>query len=191
MRYYTLVFLMMMCSFYSCLTASYQTSYNSTTYGVDYREGKWLLNTIEAPLTVKDRMEELASKHFKDKLGTNFRDANTDQSIALSYIPLNPDSLTLKRLKKESKSDYIINIKGDAIRNDLGGSKVGITYSSKSNVAKTTLQIYDLNTLEIIYDKTISGSVSINQHDSKEFNFVKGANGIVVSCLKKILRKMD
>jgi len=176
--------------FTSCIGAGYQHTLNSTPYGVDYREGNWLLNNIEAPLTIKDKMTELAHKHFKKELGSNFRDANTDKSIALSYIPINPDTLLLKRLKKESRSDYIINIKSEELSDNLGALKISDVQGYQSNAAQTTLQIYDLNTLEIIYNRTVTGSASLYNDDDKSFKFITTTNKIMVKSLKKILKRI-
>lgn len=191
MKHIYLISFISFCFLTSCLTASYQKSVDSSTYGVDYREGKWVLNTIECPFTIKDKMVKLATNHFDEKLGKNFYDANSDKSFAISYIPINPDSLLLKRIKIETKSDYIINIKGEKITDNIGAANLGRVYSSQSNSAKTTLQIYDLNTSEIIFSQTVTGSVNIDENTSKEFRFTKQANSIIISSLKKILKKID
>ncbi|MCK7590184.1 hypothetical protein M0G43_06345 [Subsaxibacter sp. CAU 1640] len=190
MKFSHSILLLSFISLTSCVTTSYQTSFDSDRFGIDYRKGKWLLNTIQCPLTIQERMTKIATKHFSDQLGENFKDANTDKSIALSYIPLNPDSLSLKDLKRQSRSDYIINIVGEVESNEIGSSDFGTAFRTKSNSAKTTMQVYDLNTLQIIFTKTVSGSVTRNTDDSKDFKFFQEANGIIVKCLKKIINKL-
>ena len=110
--------------------------------------------------------------------------------MALSYVPLNPDTLLLKRLKKQSQFDYLINIKADIIRDDLGVTSSKYDYLNK-NITKTTFEIYDLNTLEIIYSRMVRASVSINENESRDLIFTKEVNGMRVSSLRRILKKLN
>lgn len=152
----------------------------STPYGVDYNHGKWLLNNIDAPYAIKDRLEEIAKKEFSKYLGNSLLCASETKIFSLPYVPINPDTLILKHLKKESKCDFLINIKGDVIKN---------TYNKI--ITETFLQIYNLNTLKIVYTRKVTGKHEIDEDDNRDVVFSKSANGIMISSLKRILKKLN
>jgi len=162
----------------SCDSIQYVHSIDSTPYGADYSNGKWLLNTIESPYLIKERMTKIAFDDFVKHLGGRL-DKMEGNNISLSYVPINPDTLLLKRLKKQSNYDYLINIKGKVIYNDY-----------KKSTTTTFLEIYDLNTLEIIYHRKVIGKHKVDYDDSRDVVFAKGVNGIIISSLKKIMRKI-
>ena len=105
---------------FSCQSAYYTHDLESTPYGVDYSKGKWLLNEIDAPYTIQDKLAKIAKEKFSKNIGSAFKYLGDDKSMALSYVPINPDTLLLKRLKKESQFDYLINIKGVNVKNEIG-----------------------------------------------------------------------
>jgi hypothetical protein len=41
----------------------------STPYGIDYGDGKWLLNEIESPESIKPKLTKIAYDNFYKKLG--------------------------------------------------------------------------------------------------------------------------
>jgi len=175
----------------SCHTASYVHDLESTPYRIDYREGKWLLNEITSPELIKQKLTKIAYNGFYKKLGDNLKKAENLTNISLSYVPIKPDTMLLKRIKKESKFDYFINIKCMSSENEIGALKIGQTYSKKRNVAEAILEVYDLNTLEIIYSRKVIGQVSIDDNDNEDFAFVKSTNGIMISSLKRIMKKIN
>jgi hypothetical protein len=183
------VIVIIICLSVSCQTASYVHDIESTPYGVDFRNGKWLLNKIESPEVIKQKLTKIIFDGFSKHLGDKLYDINNIISISLSYVPINPDTLLLKRLKKESQFDYLINVKANSIRDDLGLSASKFDYLHK-NIAETVLEIYDLNTLEIIYSRKVTGSISIDESNNRDFIFTKGVNGIMISGLKKIMKKI-
>ena len=175
----------------SCHTASYVHDLESTPYGIDYREGKWLLNEITSPELIKQKLTKIAYDGFYKKLDNKLKKAENLINISLSYVPIKPDKMLLERLKKESGFDYFINIKCMSSENAIGTLKIGKTYSKKRNVAEASLEIYDLNTLEIIYTRKVIGQVSIDDNDNEDFAFVKSTDGIMISSLKRIMKKIN
>ena len=172
----------------SCHTASYVHDLESTPYGIDYREGKWLLNEIHSPEDIKEKATQIAYNGFYKKLGGNLKKA---ENISLPHLPIKSNKLLLEQVKKETKFDYLINIHCKSIKNDIGALKIGETYRRKKNVASTVLEVYDLNTLEIIYSRKVTGQVAINEEDNEDFAFVRGTHGIMIDCLRKIMRKIN
>ena len=174
----------------SCHTASYIHDLESTPYGIDYNKGKWLLNEITSPKSIQPKLTKIAYDSFHKKLGNRLEKAEDLTNLALSFVPINPEKIYLKRIKRESGFDYLINIKSSSLENEIGSLKIGQTYSKKENVAESILEVYDLNTLEIIYSRKVTGQVSIDDDDNEDFSFVKSANGIMISCLKRIMKKI-
>lgn len=175
----------------SCKTASYVHDLDSTPYGIDYRAGKWLINNVESPIAINKKLTKIAYDGFYKNLGNQVKKAEDLPNISLSYIPLQPNKMVLEQVKKASNFDYLINIKCVSSKNDAGSIKMGKTYSRKRNVAEAILEVYDLNTFEIIYSRKVIGKVSIDENDNEDFLFVKDANGIMVSSLKRIMKRID
>ena len=175
----------------SCHTATYIHDLESTPYGLDYSDGKWLLNKIESPESIKPKFTKIAYNSFYKKLGNRLEKAEDLTTISLSYVPIKSKKIYLDIIKKESGFDYLINIKSSSSKNEIGALKIGQMRSKKRNVAETILEVYDLNTLEIIYSRKVTGKVSVDNDDNEDFSFVKSSNGIMISCLKRILRKIN
>ena len=187
---FSFTFMALFCINFSCQSAYYVHDLESTPYGLDYSHGKWLLNDIDAPYTIKNKLISLAKKEFSKHLGKSFHYLGDDKSIALSYVPIDPDTLLLKHLKKESQFDYLINIKGINIKNELGLTQHGYIDVYKQNVSETILQVYDLNSLETIYNRRVTAKVTPQEND-EDFYFVKSVNGMIVKSLKKIFKKLN
>jgi len=176
----------------SCKTASYVHDLDSTPYNIDYRQGKWLINNIEAPLTIKERVTKIAYEGFYKNLGDQVKKVEDLPNISLSYIPLQPNKIVLEQAKKDSKFDYLINIKCMSSKDEISELKMSRIRGKKRNVAEAVLEVYDLNTLEIIYSRKVTGKVTIKNEDDSDtaFSFVKGTNGIMISSLKRIMKRI-
>ncbi|SFZ95182.1 hypothetical protein SAMN05428642_1109 [Flaviramulus basaltis] len=175
----------------SCHTTSYVHDYESTPYGIEYEEGKWLLNEINSPESIKSKVTKIAHENFYKHLGDKLKKAEDLKNISLSHVPMKPEKMFLERAKKESGFDYLINIKCSSSKNEIGGLKIGQTYRKRKNVAESILEVYDLNTLEIIYSRKVIGQVSVDENDNEDFSFVKSSSGIMISCLKRIIKKIN
>lgn len=173
----------------SCRMASYQSTVNSDAYGIDFREGTWLLGDVESPLSINDKLNKIAIDGFSKHLGNNLLLEKELNHVGVPFVPLSPDNFTLEQLKEDVKSDYYINIKCTKIKGELGVMQLGTLYSEGQNMAETTVEVYDLNTFEVIYSKTIIGNVTARGKD-EDFKFQKSTTGMMVSSLKKIIRSI-
>ncbi|WP_157492096.1 hypothetical protein [Mangrovimonas sp. ST2L15] len=173
----------------SCHTATYLHDLESTPYGIDYREGKWLLNDPNVPYSIQKKQTKLAYTFFYNQLGSQLVVADS-LPYALPHLPINPDTLRLENFKKITHFDYVINIESKSIEDDIGSFKIGKPYGKSKNRAYTILQVYDLNTLETIYSRKVLGQVTLDEKDNNDLTLVKSTNGLMVSALKKILRKI-
>ncbi len=176
--------------FSSCYTATYTFSPESSNYGIEFRKGTWLLNTIESPFYLKEELTETAIDHFRNYLGDDlFYIGDTPALLSSQNIPLNPDKEHLKALKSGTGFDYIINIKAKEIKDELGGLQVSSDDFPGTNLATVTLEIYDLENLEIIYLQHVRGSVS-PQRIKEDVSFITTSEQIIKKSLKKIFKKI-
>ncbi len=87
---------------------------------VDFRVGKWLLNDIQSPNSIKPILKNTAFEKFSYFLNDRLYDlSNTNGIITPYFIPLNPNRELLNDLKNGTGFDYFINIKGQALKNEL------------------------------------------------------------------------
>ncbi|MFD1614365.1 hypothetical protein [Gelatiniphilus marinus] len=185
--------ILVICSSMLCscvLSASYVHDIDSTPYGVDFGHGTWVLNDLDVPFTLKDKLTKLVrkelSKHLKDSLLT----PRGIKNIALPYVPINPDTLMLNRLKNTVKHHYFINIRGRVVKNEMLSFAIENADINNMNITETILQIYDLNSLETIYSRRVIAKVKMTEDEDDNFYFVKDVNGMIVKSLKKILKKL-
>tara|TARA_R110000850_G_scaffold16697_1_gene51701 strand:+ start:38956 stop:39549 length:594 start_codon:yes stop_codon:yes gene_type:complete len=175
----------------SCYTATYRFSPESSNYGIEFRKGTWLLNEIESPPYVKEELTALAIENFRSYLKDDLvyiRD--TPALLGTRKIPLNPDREALKALKSGTGFDYIINIKAQEIKDELGGLQASQTDYPGTNLATVTLEIYDLENLEIIYLQHVRGSVSPNRI-KEDVSFITTNEQILKKSFKKIFKKIE
>jgi len=185
----------------SCVTSTYVFKFSATP-GIDFRKGKWLLNEIEAPYIIKSQLREIVKKKFLKYLKNNFFILNETNGLMLPpKIPLNPSKQILKEIKAGTRFDYFINIKTKILKNEVGVLSIGTPNVNNSydgndfddndeSKVEVTLEVYDLNSLKIIYSQTVFGISQFNS-DSKGVYLTKGTNSLIVSSLRKILKKID
>ena len=177
----------------SCSFPSYIFNNNAQTTGVDYTNGKWLLNQIDAPVDIKDKLTKLALDDFSERLKER-----------VSYIPdtrgllipqktaFNPNKSVLINLKKGTNYDYFINIKAAQTRNDFGA--LDITphnfNNGGENTNEVTIEIYDLNNLQIIYSQKVTATVG-RPKDNQDVHLSKTSNSLIVSAYKKLIKDID
>ncbi len=172
----------------SCYPAKYTFSPESSNYGIVFGHGKWLLNEIESSY-VKEELTEMAISNFKYYLKDDLDYVGKSSSLLGSKnIPLNPDKERLKILKSTGY-DFIINIKVKQVKEDMQGFQIVSSSNPGSNIARVTLEIYDLNNLEIIYLQQVNGSVSPDKI-KQDFSFVTTTDQIIKKSMKKIFRKI-
>lgn len=185
------LFLIIVFCFSSCHTPRYHYHQSSTPHGIDFREGKWLLNRVDAPEALRVKITEKIEEDFTEYLGSNLHNINNVPGLFMKYhIPLNPNKFILQDLKIGTGYDYFINIKAKAPHNEIGALQIGKIRESQKNQGEITIQIYDLNTEDIIYTQHIIGILQV-EHDNKDFAFAKDANQIIMGGLKRILKRIE
>ncbi len=173
----------------SCNMTNYVTGNTTQTSGLDFSKGRWLLGDIEVDYEIKEDLTQLVltdfSKHLNERL-INFSEENT--VLLPSKIPLNPNKNAILDLKKGTKFDYFINIKCDDERNDLSNFNFieHAYYKKQMTFARLTLQVYDLNLGEMVYNQTIYGS--IDEDSSVTF---KPKYKVIMGCYNKIIKSIN
>lgn len=178
----------------SCAFPTYVTQDQKMQSGLDFNNGKWLLNTIDAPYFVSKKLTKIVIEDFNKQLKTDLNYVPLTKGLLLPPdISFNPDRKELTDLKAGTKFDYFINIKAKVVKEEIAA----IDYSSHNNLSPEhhneivfVLEIYDLNNLEIIYSKTINGSVVIDKN-SNNFILAKTTDGLILGAYKKIKKDIN
>ncbi|MFZ0595589.1 MAG: hypothetical protein WAM46_01290 [Flavobacterium sp.] len=178
----------------SCAFPTYVSIDRKIKTGLDFHNGKWLLNTIDAPYFTDDKLTKTVIKDFTKHLKSNLNYLPKTRGVLLpGNIPLNPNRKEITDLKTGSNFDYFINIKATVVKEQIGIIDFNTHNSQNSeyrNEVKVIVEIYDLNNLEIIYSNTINGSVQIVQN-SNDFYIAKTTNGLILGAYKKIMKDIN
>ncbi|WP_139260405.1 hypothetical protein [Flavobacterium defluvii] len=162
--------------------------------GIDFSSGKWLLNGIDSPYKINDKLTKLAINDFDKLIRTNLNYAPVTKGLLLpKNIPFNPNLTELKNLKLGNDFDYFINLKAKVLKDEIGVIDFTVTNSLKEsykNEVEIEIEIYDLNNSEIIYSKTIKGSVEISKN-SQDFYIAKTTDGLILGAYKKLIRDIN
>jgi hypothetical protein len=185
----------------SCITSTYVFKFSDTP-GIDFRKGKWLLNEIESPYIIRPQLREIVKKEFSNHLKSDFFILNQTNGLMLPpKTPLNPNKQILKEIKAGTKFDYFINLKTKILKDEVGALSIGTpdvrdSYDGNDfddndeSKVEVTLEVYDLNRLKIIYSQTVFGSSQFNG-DSEGVYLSKGTNSLIVSSLRRIIKKIE
>lgn len=178
----------------SCAFPTYVTQDQKIQSGLDFSNGKWLLNTVDAPYFVSKKLTKMVIEDFNKQLKTDLNYVPTTKGLLLPpIISFNPTQKELKDLKAGTNFDYFINLKASVVKEEIGA----VDYSTHNklsqdhnNVIVFTLEVYDLNNLEIIYSKTINGSVAIDKN-SNNLILAKTTDGLILGAYKKIRKDIN
>jgi hypothetical protein len=186
----------------SCKTAIYVADPNPQI-GVNFTEGKWLLNELDCPKSNREKITSEAIIFFKENLKEHFFYINDVRNLLITKnTPLNPSKTKLKELKDGTGYDYFINIVVKKNKSDLNAIGLYDTKypSNGKNESEAFLEIYDLNLLQIIYTAHVIGTDTEDQpsaFDTKKsdklidnISFYKSSNKLMSGCLKKILKDL-
>ena len=185
----TLVLLVVI-TFTSCHSTKYTHS-GSVNSRLDFKKGKWLLHTVEAPKSIKESLTNIATEKFTELLGNRFSNSFTTRGILLpSNITKDLSKAVLKDIKNGTGYDFFIKINAAIISDEVGILGQGNIMSSSENRGEVTLTIYDLNLLEEIYSQTVTGNVFVPENQD---NLALTASGtsIIKKGLERIMKKIE
>ncbi|WP_395076734.1 hypothetical protein [Flavobacterium sp.] len=177
--YLFLLFLMM-----SCATSSYVLENRTQTTGLDFTKGKWLLNEIDVPYSLSYELNKQIFTDFEKNLGSRLVRLSDTKGVIVPYkMGFYPNKETLKNLKIGANDfDYFINVKAEIKKNQFG--EIDITPQKLNHGGKkqseVTIEIYDLNLLQIVYSQKAIGSVNLPQNNgdvklsNSVYNLIRG-----------------
>ena len=123
--------LLIVITFTACHSTKYTHSGNVNSR-LDFKKGKWLLHTVEAPKSIKESLTNIASEKFTELLGNRFSDVNTTRGILLpANITTNLSKADLKDIKNGTGYDFFIKINATVISDEVGISVGNLQYHFK------------------------------------------------------------
>lgn len=159
---------------------------------LDFTSGNWLLYKLDAAKVYHYDFETLAIQDFTAIFGSRFtyfpRANNMGFPMQLT-LPVSKE--TLKSLKTSTQQDYLILMRGKEVSNKLGS--VGLDNSMRqfeieeSNQSYFGMVVYDLNTLEEVYNQKITGTATRNNDDNK-VNFSNSSKTILNKAYKRLIK---
>ena len=177
----------------SCNIPKYYFKDDAITTGVDFSEGKWLLDKVDASRENEDKLTKITSDFFYKKLENRFNTVYKEKVLISqkNNFPLTKEEL--KQIKIGSNYDYFIQIKSGQTKNQLGSidTTPSVFNENLSNEASIHMIIYDLNKQQIIYSKNAFGVTGNPEKNSRDVTLSKSSNELIIGCLKKILRDLD
>ena len=186
-------FLILLVLLSSCNLPKYYFAEDVITTGVNFSEGKWLLDRIVTSKENEDKLTTHTTDFFSEKLKTRFSTVFNEKLLISqkNNFPLSSDEL--KQIKIGSNFDYFIQIKSADLKNELGSIDATPSRfnSNLTNEASIRLIIYDLNTQQIIYNKNAFGVTGNPEKNSNDITLSKPSQSLLTGCLKKILKDLD
>ena len=172
--------------------------------GVNFTSGRWLMNELDCPKKSKDKLTEESLAFFKKNLGDRLFYINDVNGLLISRkIHLNPNKTKLKELKDGTGFDFFVNISTTKRKSDFSYIEL---YQSDDEVGKNEaavlVEIYDLNSQEIIYSQNVVGISQKTKTEpmwstekSNKFidnvEFYKTSDKLMKGALKKIFKDLD
>jgi hypothetical protein len=178
--------------FSSCSFTSYRFDNQKPIIGIDFRTGKWLLNEIECPSSIQEKLVDRSTHDFRTIIGPRFSYRPLLSDLILPskmFFPL--DKSMLKKIKLGSGHDYFINIKAQQIRNDFGS--IDLTparfNNGGENINQVSIEIYDLNTETVIYSQKVIATVD-RPNDNQDVNFSKSSASMLIRAYDKLIKDL-
>jgi hypothetical protein len=186
-------FLILVFLFSSCNLPKYYFKEDSTTTGVNFAEGKWLLDRIQISKENEDKLTKMTTDYFGNKLNNRFNNVFSEKILIAQKNNFPLTSKELKQIKIGTNYDFFIQIKSGNMKNELGSIDTTPSRfnSNLSNEASIQMIIYDLNTQQIIYSKNAFGVTGNPEKNSNDVTLSKSSKSLLYGCLKKIFKDLD
>jgi hypothetical protein len=184
-----LFMLLLVCN--SCYFPHYRSVAESSLYDVNFSEGKWFLNHVtvngKAWNDLSTTTEEALSSCLNDSLYLSYGKRKAAYNVPILTDKNSREQLTL--LKATNSVDYVIQVVGNVLANDIGGINIKPMKNAEQSSASITIQVYDVNKVSLIYSHTTTGSVEV-ENNRDDVVFGKSAENILKKCLKKELKTL-
>jgi len=180
----------------SCGSAKYNYFFD-TGKQLDFGNGKWILNRTESNSKIFDtELYYNSLRDFKKILGDSLIEMNDLRRTKLvaPKIKFDLTNSDLKKLKRETDCDYIINIGGNVIGDGAGLISFPKQIENSSNKASVSISIYDLNSGILISSSQVYGKTqhqeSIFPDDDKNIPTINpSSHMIMLKGAEKLIKK--
>jgi hypothetical protein len=189
-------FMLLICA--ACNTPKYTYMFDSGKY-MDFSPGKWLLNQTKSNSKIFDaELYSSSENEFRKILGDSLIEINDlrRSKLIAPEIRFDLEKEKLLELKEQTGCDYLINVKGNIIKQGLGAVSVPVDdlefYSS--NESSVEIKIYQLETgIEIssssVFAKTIDQGELYKTNSVPKLN--TSSHTAMLQAAKKLIRKYD
>lgn len=175
MRHLFLFFALALC--WGCSDSVYRLDNQENTNKLMLWKGHWLMGDIKADSEYKDKLTRLVRREFSKHIGDRLHYPENDPSLLLlPKTPLHPTWKQIRDLKTGTGYEYYINIKFSNSRDEAHGR----------SYAEVTVEIYDLNRLEVVYTQTVNGGIGEQISLSLQPRYK-----IIESCFMKIMDDIE
>ena len=190
-----LIYLFVLVLFYSCSFPNYIIENKAQTLGLDFTQGKWLINDIDCPGNVYKELTQMSEKDFGGYLQDRLFPVYQVRGIILPQkINFNPNKNNLLEMKKGCDGfDYFINIRAGKLKEDLGPLDIkpqNRRIQERSNQSEVLIEVYDLNLAVIIYSQKVIGTTTVT-NDHQEVHLAKTSRSLLLGAYSKIMQDID
>ena len=182
----------------SCNTPKYTYMFDSGKY-MDFGEGKWLLNQTKSNSKIFDaELYDVSLTEFRKIIGDSLMTINDvrRKSLIPPVINFNLEKEKLLELKNQTGCEYLINVKGNIIKQGLGAVSVptnDLDYYS-SNESSVEIKIYQLETGIEISSSIVLAKI-VDQGEISKTNSIPKLNNsthtAMLTAAKKLISKYD
>ncbi len=186
----------------SCASPALLYTYETGKH-LDFSSGKWLINKVNTNKpNLSNKLYHTAYKSFYEILGDKLYDINRVRinHIVKSDIKHNLNKNQLIQLGKDSECDYLINIEGIILTDNIDFINFQSDIDkSATNKSTSNIKIYDLNNGILISSISAESNLSIgkdllpdrsNDDGNKEFpSFYRSASFGLNKSIKKLVKK--
>ena len=192
MKYLKMLFLLVPLVFSSCSVPRYMVDNTGLNTGLDFTKGKWLLNFVDATAGTQNKITTMAISDFSKVLNERFVYVADGIGLLLpKKTDMNPTPLVINELKKGTGFDYFINIKAQDTKKQLGSVDLSNHRFNTGGVneSEVMLEVYDLNTSDIIYSQRVIAIVA-RGNDNDDIHFAKSNDALILGAYKKMINEL-
>ncbi|ADV50590.1 hypothetical protein Celal_3324 [Cellulophaga algicola DSM 14237] len=198
-NYKNLIYIVILTLASSCVGGKYAYEFD-TGKNLDFSNGKWIFNEVSSNSESKNnkRLYGESYEEFRKILGDSLIDLTSLRNISLvePEIKFEPDQSELKELYKNSKCDFLINVRGQIISNNASSfysNDQNLSYST-SNRSAVFIKIFDLKN-GILISSSNGKAISTEEHSDLEkdgsLNWTTRAEPMMVRAAEGLIMKYN
>lgn len=158
---------------------------------MDTKAGRWLLCEIDLPFLYRDEMLSTTEGIFKMHLSNRIFRLSDSNALLPGDLHLRLSLEQLQDIKNGSDFDFIILLDVRVLRSDLPDYSHSLfDNSAGSKKVRSSLEVYDLNRLQLIYHKQVDGIAGPNSSDSNQAVMTKNVHKLALKTYKKLMHQL-